>query len=211
MTKDDPLLRLVVLCGIVMAWSLIHPADYWVWLFEINVGIIGVAVLALTCRRFRFSGLVYLLVGLHFAVLATGAKYTYAGMPLFNYLKDALGLSRNHFDRVGHFFQGFTPAIITREVLLRKTGLKRGKMLGFLCISVCLAISAFWELLEWWVVIFFYPNSGQAWLGLQGDVWDTQQDMFMALIGATLAILTLSRIHDRSVGKALTAEIAEKE
>lgn len=197
--KKSPIIRLVIFCAAVTAWSLIRPFDYKVWLFEINVGIIGVAVLALTYRRFRFSGLTYLLVGLHFAVLAAGAKYTYAEMPLFNWLRDVLGLARNHFDRVGHFFQGFTPAIVTREVLLRKTDLKRGKMLGFLCISVCLAVSALWELLEWWVVIFFYPESGQEWLGLQGDVWDPHQDMLMALLGATLSILALSRLHDRSM------------
>ncbi|MSS71431.1 MAG: DUF2238 domain-containing protein [Candidatus Latescibacteria bacterium] len=199
MKKISPLLLLVIFCAVVTAWSLIRPFDYKVWVFEITAGIIGVAALALTYRRFPFSGWVYLLVGLHFAVLATGAKYTYAEMPLFNWLRDALGLARNHFDRVGHFFQGFTPVMVTREVLLRKSDLKRGKMLGFLCISVCLAASAFWELLEWWVVIFFYPDSGQEWLGLQGDAWDTQKDMFMALCGATLAILALSRLHDRSM------------
>jgi putative membrane protein len=198
-------LLLVIFCAGVTAWSLIRPFDYKVWLFEIVAGCIGVAALALTYRRFPFSGLVYLLVGLHFAVLATGAKYSYAEMPLFNWLRDVLGLSRNHFDRVGHFFQGFTPAILTREVLLRTTGLRRGKMLGFLCIGVCLAASAFWELLEWWVVIFFYPESGQEWLGLQGDPWDPHQDMLMALLGATLSTLALSRLHDRSMKSATEA------
>lgn len=159
----------------------------------------GVGLLALTHRRFRFSGLVYLLVAVHFTILAVGAKYTYAEMPLFNWLRDAFGLARNYYDRVGHFAQGFFPAIIAREILLRSTPLRPGKMLSFLAASVCLAMSGFYELIEWWVVLVFYPHSGPEWLGLQGDPWDAQQDMFMALLGAVLALALLSRAHDRSL------------
>src|SRR5262249_48988254 len=199
MNISNPLRILIPLCAVVMIWSLISPSDYWVWLFEISPGIIGITILGLTYRRFRFSNLVYLLVGIHFLILAVAAKYTYAEMPVFNWLKTALGLERNDYDRVGHFFQGFVPALITREFLLRMTDLKRGKILAFLCISVCLAISAFWELLEWRVVVTFYKEQGQQWLGMQGDIWDAQEDMSMALIGAVLAILFLSSRHDRSM------------
>jgi putative membrane protein len=201
MNSSNPILRLLAFSAIVLAWSLVHPSDYWVWLFEISAGIIGLAVLAATYRRFPFSRLVYLLVGIHFAVLAIAARYTYAEMPLFNWLRDPLGLTRNHYDRVGHFFQGFVPALITREILIRLTELKSGKLLGFLCISVCLAFSAFWELLEWWMAVAFYRETAAAWLGMQGDPWDAQWDMFMALCGATAAIAFFSGVHDRSMAE----------
>ena len=204
MRAKNPIIPLVVTCSAVLAWSAIRPWSYDVWAFEIAAGVIGVAVLAATHRRFPFSNLVYLLAGLHFAVLAIAAKYTYAEMPLLNWLRDALGLSRNYYDRVGHFAQGFVPAIVVREVLLRTTGLRRGKMLFFLCACVCLALSAAWELLEWWMVVIVYPSHGPEWLGMQGDVWDAQWDMFMALVGAVAALALLSRRHDRSMAAAGT-------
>ena len=202
MSDKKPIAILVAVSAAILAWSAIRPHSYDLWLFEIATGVIGVAVLVATYRWFRFSSLVYVLVGIHFAILAVAAKYTYGEMPLFNWLRDALGLARNHYDRVGHFAQGFVPAMIVREVLLRTTGLERGKMLAFLVACVCLAVSAFWELLEWWMVVFFYPDSGPEWLGLQGDVWDPQWDMFMALTGAVTALVLLSRIHDRSMAAA---------
>jgi putative membrane protein len=199
MTTSNPIFYLLTFSGVILIWSLVHPSDYWVWLFEISAGVAGLAVLAGTHRRFPFSRLVYVLVGIHFVVLAIAAKYTYAEMPLFNWLRDALGLARNHYDRVGHFFQGFVPALITREILLRQTELKPGKLLALLCVSVCLAFSAFWELLEWWIAVAFYRENAAAWLGMQGDLWDAQWDMFMALCGATAAIVFLSGVHDRSM------------
>jgi putative membrane protein len=202
----NPVVLLVALSVVVSAWSAYKPWGYDVWLFEISAGIIGVAALAATYRWFRFSNLVYILVGIHFVVLAVAAKYTYGEMPLFNWLRDALGMARNHYDRVGHFMQGFVPAMVAREILLRKTPLEKGKMLGFICISICLAISAFWELLEWWVVVMFYPEKGQEWLGLQGDVWDPHWDMFMALVGAAAAVLVLSGLHNRSMAAVGEAE-----
>jgi len=165
----------------------------------------GVGLLALTYWRFPFSRLVYLLVAVHFTILAVGAKYTYAEMPLFNWLRDTFDLTRNYYDRVGHFAQGFFPALIAREILLRTTPLRPGKMLTFLVASVCLALSAFYELIEWWVVLVFYPESGPEWLGLQGDPWDAQQDMFMALLGAVAALALLSRAHDRSLASLTEA------
>ncbi|MFB3896316.1 MAG: DUF2238 domain-containing protein [bacterium] len=199
MKKDTSFMLMLSIAAVFFIWSAIKPYDYGVWIFELALGLIGIGILSIIYTRFRFSGLVYILVGIHFAILAIGAKYTYAEMPLFNWLRDTFHLARNHYDRVGHFMQGFVPAIIVREVLLRKTPLKPGGWLGFLCISVCLAFSAFYELLEWWMVIFIYPEQGAEWLGLQGDIFDAQGDMLMALIGATLAILLLSRAHDRSM------------
>jgi len=129
-------------------------------------------------------------------------------MPLFNWLRDTLGLARNHFDRVGHFLQGFVPAMIAREFLLRFSPLKPGKVLAFLCIGIALAISAFWELIEWWTVVLFYPTAGPEWLGTQGDPWDAQWDMFMAVAGAVTSILLLSGTHDRSMTK--TQELSDE-
>lgn len=200
--RSDPkrlLYRLAVIAFAVLIWSAIKPHDYPTWLFEISLGLAGVGVLVLTYHRFPFSNLVYVFVCLHFIILAVGAKYTYAEEPLFNWLRDAFQLARNHFDRVGHFAQGFTPALITREFLLRMTPLRPGKMLFFLTVSVCLAMSAFYELIEMWVVFAFYPDAGPEWLGSQGDSWDPQWDMTMALSGAILAYALLNRTHDRSM------------
>jgi putative membrane protein len=199
MKKHGAILFLVGVVAAATIWSGIRPVDYGTWVFELSVGMAGVIILLATYRRFRFSNLVYVLVAIHYVVLAIGAKYTYAEMPLFNWLKDALSLSRNHFDRVGHFFQGFVPAIIVRELLLRTTPLRPGKWVSVLPIAVCLAVSAFYELLEWWMVVVFYPGSGPEWLGMQGDIWDAQGDMLAALVGATGGIVFLSRLHDRSI------------
>jgi len=185
--------------GAAFVWSAIRPMDYGVWIFELSLGLAGVALLVATRRRYPFSGLAYGLAAIHFVILACGAKYTYAEMPLFNWLRDAFHLSRNHFDRVGHLAQGFIPAMFVREFLRRTGGLKPGALVGFLCVSVCLAFSAFYEILEWWIVPKFYPTSGPEWLGMQGDLWDAQEDMLMALIGSSVSILTLSSLHERSM------------
>ncbi len=185
--------------ALATAVSALPPTDYAVWIFELSIGLAATAALVATRRRFPFSDLVYALAAIHFVVLAVGAHWTYAEVPMGHWLKDLLGLARNPFDRVGHFMQGFVPAIVVREILLRTTGLKRGPMLGFLCVAVSLALSAFYELLEWWIVVLFYPQSGPEWLGMQGDPWDAQGDMLMCLIGATLAVLGLSAAHTRSM------------
>jgi putative membrane protein len=190
---------LYIVAAVFTLWSGFRPYDRFTWFFELSLGFAGVAVLTATYRRFRFSYLAYLLVAAHFAILAIGAKYTYALMPLFDWLKEALELSRNHYDRVGHFAQGFFPVIILREILLRCTPLRRGKMLAFLCVCVCLGLSAFYELIEWWVVILFYPDEGPSWLGMQGDPWDAQWDMTMCTCGAILSLILFSRMHDRSM------------
>ena len=149
--------------------------------------------------RFRFATVVYIVAIIHFLVLAIGGKYSYAESPIGFWMQDLLGLERNPFDRVGHFMQGFTPALVARELLLRTTKLERGGWLRFIVVSICLAFSAFYELLEWWWVILFYPDAGPDWLGHQGDPFDAQADMLMAALGASLALLLLSRLQDRKM------------
>jgi putative membrane protein len=143
----------------------------------------------------------YAVVAVHFVILAAGAKYTYADMPLFNWLRDAFHLSRNYFDRVGHLFQGITAALVAREVLIRWTSLGRGWILSFLAVCVALAFSAFYELVEWQWVVWFYPGRGAEWLGMQGDPWDAQGDMLMALCGAVIIVTVFARFHDRSMAR----------
>lgn len=195
---------LLAVAALATAWSLIHPADYGTWLFEIVPGGLGVLALLVLSTRVRFSTLLVAVAAIHFVVLAAGAKYTYAEMPLFNWLRDAIHGSRNEYDRVGHFFQGFTVALLTRETLLRWTPLRRGFVASFLSVCVGLAFSAFYELLEWQWVIWFYPTRGPEWLGMQGDPWDAQGDMLMALCGALAVVTVLARWHDRSIARAET-------
>ncbi|MEM6787907.1 MAG: DUF2238 domain-containing protein [Myxococcota bacterium] len=175
------------------------PAGRFSWALEVGPGLLGVAVLAATYRRFPMSRLVYGFVFLHMLILIYGGIYTYAETPLGNWAKEAFGWSRNHYDRVGHVALGFFPAPIIREIYLRLTDLKRGGWLFFTVCSVALAIGAFWELLEWWVTLLVASDVGQAFLGSQGDIWDAQWDMFLALVGAAVFLLTLSRVHDRSM------------
>ncbi len=185
-------------------WSGLHPRDLFVWFLEVLPAIAGFVILVATCRRFRFSTLAYVLLWLHALVLLVGGHYTYAEMPWFNWLRDTYGPSRNYYDRVGHFFQGFVPAIIAREVLLRKSPLRRGGWLFFIVVSICLAISAFYELIEWRVAVAA-GSAADAFLGTQGDPWDTQGDMATALIGAIASLLALSRLHNRLLGASMSS------
>jgi putative membrane protein len=180
-------------------WSAIAPVNYATWFFELFVGAIGVTILAWTYPCFRFSPVVYLVVAAHYVVLAFGAKYTYAEMPLMDWAKDYFNLSRNHFDRIGHFAQGVTPALVVRELLARRTTLTIRWVRNGISISVALAFSALYEILEWLWVLLFYPNAGPEWLGMQGDPWDAQADMLMALLGAILAVMLIGRFQDRQI------------
>ena len=148
--------------------------------------------------RFRFTDLVYTLIAAHMIILMIGGHYTYAEVPLFNWIRDTFGFSRNHYDRLGHFAQGFVPAMIAREVFLRRSPLRRGKWLIFVVLSVCLSISAMYELVEWTTAVLS-GSAADAFLGTQGDVWDTQKDMTFALVGAMVALLTMTRWHDREL------------
>lgn len=180
----------------VLVWSGIHPHDYFTWFLEVLPAVAGVGILAALYPRFKFTNLAYGLVWIHAILLMIGGHYTYADVPLFNHIRDAFGLMRNDYDKVGHFAQGFVPAILAREILLRASPLKRGKLLSFLVVSICLAFSALYELIEWQVAAWLGPRATD-FLGTQGDIWDTQKDMATCLVGAILALLLLSKAHDR--------------
>ena len=184
----------------VLVWSGIAPVDRFTWLLEVAPAVAGAAVLLATARRFRFSTLAYTLVWVHAILLMIGGHWTYAEMPLFNWLRDTLHLARNHYDRVGHLAQGFIPAILAREILLRTSPLRRGKWLFAIVLSFCLAFSALYDLLEWWTSAAVGESADQ-FLALQGDEWDSQWDMLLALIGAVAAQLLLARAHDRSMAR----------
>jgi len=182
----------------VISWSGWRPYDRFTWWLEVTPGLVGIALLLATYRRFRFTTLCYTLIALHICVLCVGGHYTYARVPLFDWLRPIFAWQRNNYDRLGHLMQGLVPAIIAREVLLRLDVLNRRKWLPFLIISICLGISALYELIEWWTAL---ASGGAAndFLGSQGDVWDTQSDMFHALIGAVCALVFLSALHNRAL------------
>jgi putative membrane protein len=192
------LAALLVICVVTF---LVAPAGPTSWLLEVSPGLAMVAVLTAIHRRFPMSRFVYVCVFLHVCILIYGGMYTYAKTPLGNWVRDTFHLARNDYDRVGHLALGVFPVFLTREVLLRRTPLKRGAWLTFLLLCVILAIAAFWELLEWWVALLSSPETGNAFLATQGDIWDTQWDMFLALVGAVVALPLLSRLHDRSMRK----------
>ncbi|MDB6052510.1 MAG: uncharacterized protein JWN25_33 [Verrucomicrobiales bacterium] len=190
----------------VLLWSGIHPKDRFTWFLEVAPALAGVLILAFTFFHFRLTGMVYFLILLHSIILMIGGHYTYAEVPLFDWIKEAFGFSRNHYDRLGHFAQGFVPAIIAREIFIRRSPLKAGKWLFFVITCVCLAISACYELVEWQVAVRT-GTAADAFLGTQGDPWDTHEDMAFALFGAIVAQLWLSRFHDRQMKKLISFDI----
>lgn len=189
---------LLVMVLIVLIWSAIHPYDRATWWMEVIPALIGIATLVALYPRFRLSQLVCVFLALHMIILMVGGHYTYARVPLFDYGKEWFGWTRNHFDRVGHFAQGFVPALIAREVLLRQGVIARRGWLPFLVVCICLAISATYEFIEWGAALWLGQGADE-FLGSQGDIWDTQTDMFMALIGAVCAMLFFARWQDRSI------------
>jgi putative membrane protein len=193
----EPLV-LLLLGAAILVWSGIAPKDRFTWWMEVAPVLIGVPILVATYRRFPLTPLLYRLLLLHAAILMVGGHFTYAEVPLGFWMKDTFHFARNHYDRIGHFAQGFVPAILAREILLRKTPLRPGGWLFFLVTSVCLAFSAFYELTEWWIAAA-KGEAATAFLGTQGDPWDTQWDMFLCLIGALASQLLLSREHDREL------------
>jgi putative membrane protein len=189
---------LLIACGILLAVSAWHPYDQGTWLMEVFPIFIAAPILIATYRRFPLTDLAYTLIFVHACILMLGGHYTYARVPLGFWMQDALHLSRNPYDRIGHLAQGFVPAIVAREILIRRTPLRPGGWLFFLVCCVCLAISACYEFVEWWSALIG-GSAATDFLGTQGDVWDTQWDMFMAFVGAIAAQLLLSRIHDRRI------------
>jgi len=197
--RDRLPLALLALDLVALAVSGVRPRDRLTWWMEVAPFLVAAPVLVLTYRRFRFSNLVYSLVALHACVLFLGGHYTYAEVPLGFWAQRAFGFSRNHYDRLGHFFQGFVPVLVTREVLLR-TGAAR-RWVPFLSACVVLAFSALYELVEWRAAVGL-GQSADAFLGTQGDPWDTQEDMATCLVGSICALVLLSRWHDRSMERA---------
>ena len=193
------LLILVILFGI---WSAINPIDTRLtWFLETLPVMLALPVLLLTCRRFPLTRLTYTLIALHAVILMLGAHYSYAKVPLGFWMQDWFGWTRNNYDKIGHFMQGFGPAIYTREILARTSPLRRGKWLGFLSVAVPLAFSAVYEIFEW-MASLSDPTDTEAFLGTQGYIWDTQSDMFLCLIGSIVALILLTRLHNRCLEKA---------
>lgn len=191
-------LTLAAIVVAVLAWSGIAPYDRVTWWLEVAPVLIALPLLAATYRSYRLTDLLYALIALHCVILMVGGAYTYARVPFGFDLQQWLGLARNPYDRIGHFAQGFIPAMIAREVLLRGRHVARGKMLAFIVICIVLAISATYELIEWAAAVALGQGADK-FLGTQGDQWDTQSDMFMALLGGGAALLTLARWHDRQL------------
>lgn len=197
MRRTEAIVLLVV--GVVcLVLSGIGVADRTTWVLEVFPVVVAVPILVATARRFPLTPLAYRLIFVHALILMLGGHYTYAKVPLGFWVQDAFGLARNHYDRLGHFAQGFVPAILAREILLRLSPLVPGKWLFFLVTCVCLSVSACYELVEWAAAVIG-GESAEAFLGTQGDVWDTQSDMLMALLGALSAQLLLARTHDRQL------------
>lgn len=188
----------IVAFAMLLIWSGIHPKDQFTWFLEVAPAIVGGLVLAATYRSFRFTALVYWLILGHCCILMIGGHYTYAEVPLFDQLKTIMGSERNNFDKLGHLIQGFVPALIAREILLRQAVVHGRGWLNFLVVCFCLALSAFYELIEWWVAVAT-GEGAEAFLGTQGYVWDTQSDMGLALLGAVMAIVALAKFHDRQI------------
>lgn len=194
------------LTGVAIVWVLalvasgISPYDRVTWFMEVAPVLIALPVMLATRWSFRLTGLTYFLVGVHGVILIVGGAYTYARVPAGFWVQEWLDLARNPYDRLGHFAQGFVPAIVARELLIRIFRLARGKFLFFVTVCICLAISAFYELIEWWAALVMGQGAHE-FLGTQGDEWDTQWDMFLALSGAISALLLLSRMHDRQLDR----------
>ena len=189
---------LLILWAAALAISAYHAYDPFTWALEVAPAVIGIAVLLITYRRFPLTTFLYSLIFVHSLILMAGGHYTYARVPLGFWMERAFGFARNHYDRIGHFAQGFVPAIAAREVFLRRKIVKPGPWLVFIVIFFCLGVSALYELFEW-VTALMAGSSADAFLGTQGDPWDTQEDMCMAGIGAISALLLLSRIHSRAL------------
>lgn len=181
-----------------LAVSAYRPLDPFTWFLEVFPAILGAAVMIATYRRFPLTTLLYTLILVHALILMLGGHFTYAQVPLGFWMQDAFGFTRNHYDRIGHFAQGFVPAMIARELFLRHRVLQRGAWLFVITVLCCLGISAIYELIEWWTAELS-GAAADAFLGTQGDPWDTQKDMFLAGLGASTALLILSRIHDRAL------------
>lgn len=184
----------------VLLWSAWRPHDYPTWWLEVLPALAALVILAVTRKRFPLTPLLYVLILVHAVILMVGGHYTYAEVPVGDWLRELTDGTRNNYDKLGHLAQGFIPAMVARELLLRLHVIARKSWLSFLIICICLAISAFYELIEWWVALLS-SEAAESFLGTQGYIWDTQSDMLMALIGAIAALLLLARLHDRQLAR----------
>ncbi|MGV3001738.1 DUF2238 domain-containing protein [Vibrio sp.] len=180
---------------VTFVWSAIEPKDTFTWFLEVLPALIGAAILLFTYQRFKLTTLLYFFILIHCIILMVGGHYTYAEVPLFDNL---FGAARNNYDKLGHFAQGFVPALIARELLLRLNIVNGKAWMNLFALSVCLAFSAFYELIEWWVAVATGENA-EAFLGTQGYVWDTQSDMAFALFGAIICLMLVAKWHDKQL------------
>ena len=198
MTKDSKRMVFIVVFFSGLVISAIQPKDYFTWFLEVLPALLAFAVLAWTYRQFRFTDMVYLLILVECYILFIGGHYTYAEVPLFNWIRDYLGGTRNNYDKLAHFTQGFIPAMLVRELLLRFQVIARKSWLPFVVVCICVTISVLYEFFEWFMAVAT-GEAAEAFLGTQGYEWDTQSDMLMAMIGATVAMLTMARWQDRQI------------
>ena len=182
----------------VFIWSAINPKDYFTWFLEVTPAMIALLILVFTYNKFRFTPLVYVLILIHCIILMVGGHYTYAQVPAFDFIKEFFNQDRNNYDKLGHIAQGFIPAIIAREIIIRKNIISIKSWRNFFIVSFCLALSAFYELVEWWVAVFTGEGAND-FLGTQGYIWDTQSDMFWALFGSVLALILLQNYHNKEL------------
>ena len=182
----------------VLVWSGINPHDYFTWFLEVIPALIGFFILLFTYKSFKLTPLVYILILIHCIILMVGGHYTYALVPFFDTISELFAQTRNNYDKVGHLAQGFIPAMITREILIRKNIISSSYWRDFFIVCFCLAFSALYEIIEW-IVAVYTGTQAESFLGTQGYVWDTQSDMFYALLGAVLALLFLGKIHDKQL------------
>lgn len=182
----------------LLVWSAINPFEYFTWFLEILPALVGILVVVFTFKRFQFTNLVYILIFLHCVILIIGGHYTYVEVPLFDWIQETFQHSRNNYDKIGHFAQGFVPAMIARELLLRKNVVSGRKWLNFIVVCIAMAISVTYEFIEWGVSLST-GEGGDSFLGTQGYIWDTQSDMLFATFGAILALIFLSKTHDKQL------------
>lgn len=185
---------------VVFIWSAINPKDYFTWFLEVFPAIIALIILTFTYKNFKFTPLVYSLILIHSIILMVGGHYTYSEVPLFDFIKDVFNHDRNNYDKLGHFAQGFIPAMVAREIIIRKNIINIEAWRNFFIVCFCLGFSAFYELIEWWVAILS-NDSANDFLGTQGYIWDTQSDMAWALFSSIIALILLRKYHDNQLKK----------
>ncbi len=190
----------LIIFFVVAIWSGIKPYETGLWFLEAGMCIVGVAILAVTFKRFKFTDMTYAFILIHIIILFVGAHYSYAKVPLFDWIKEAFDSSRNNYDKVGHFAQGFVPAMISRELLVRLNVVRTPSWIPFFVVCISMAISAFYELIEWWVAVLS-SDGADDFLGMQGYEWDTQSDMFCATIGAICMLLLFSKLQDKQISR----------